>query len=137
MNIKEALSILHYEDSKFKYYPEDLNKLYMIKLTTRGYHYIVHNNALLSVMYLSISDLSKKNSVYFSFSNKEIYISADNGERCLLPSSTASADEWFNFNIQYSSITKDDLYPVLDTIEDLIFEEYKRVLMETLEYRGL
>lgn len=136
MNIKEALSILHREDSKFNHYPEDLNMLYMVKLSNRGYHYILHHNALMSVMYLSISDMDKKTSIYFSFSNGEIHISQDN-ERYLLPDSTASADEWFNFNIQCSGISKDDLYPELNSIEDLIFKEYKRVLMETLEYRGL
>lgn len=132
MNIKEALTILHYSNSKFKHYPEDLNKLFMAKLVTPKYIYAVHHNALLNSLFLSISDKDKTSTICFTFTDDEIYISYGD-ERCLLPDSTASADEWFNFNIQCSGITKDELYPELDTIESLIFEEYKRVLMERLD----
>lgn len=136
MNIKEALQILYHEDSKFSFRPEDLNKLFLIKLSTHGYDYVMHHNGTVNVMYLSVSESGSEDSIYFSFKDSGTFIYVGN-EQIKVPDFNASTDEWFNFNIQHSNITKDDLYPELNNIVGLLREEYNRVLLETLEYRRL
>lgn len=136
LNIKEALRILHNQDSKFEFRPEDLNKLFLIKLSTGDYEYVVHYDAARDALYLSVTSTIQDETIYFTFTGTDVYIFL-RADHVKLPDADASDDEWFNFNVQHSNITKDDLYPELNTIRRLLMDEYNRILLKTLEYRGL
>lgn len=138
-DIKELLKIAKEGSHKFFYDRSTLNKLFIVRLYTEDYGYLLyrHNvNCLYLNMYL-LEDATSTN-ITIKFMDDSIEISlAPHYEFVVIPEIDAGTDEWFNFNVLNSSLTKDDFYPELEGLGDKLTAEYNRVFLETLEINGL
>jgi len=116
-----------------------LSKLFIVKKYNEDHIYRLYRGNLNS-LYLSIHDQGDRTdmNITLRFIGDHTYINFGGEEEfILIPNENAGSDEWFNFNIQNSSLRKTDFYPELTGLFDFLFGEYNRVFMKMLEDKGL
>lgn len=133
------LNIARNSTNQFFYDNTTLNKMFIARMYTEEYGFLLYQHSV-SVLYLNMYDIEDA-----THDNATIKFMDDCNELCILPSNefveipaqNAGSDEWFNFNIQYSSLGKDDFYPVLDGLCEILRNEYNRVFLKMLGQHGL
>ena len=139
MDVKKTLQLVRSNLNSFYYDSTSLNKLFIVRMHVDNYGFLLYRNTVESMymnMYLC-GDVSANNITY-KFNDNSTEVSLEPYSNfVIIPNEDAGTDEWFNFNIQNSSLVKENFYPELNGLGDLLTNEYNRVFMKMLDDKGL